>query len=566
MSLVQNIENWKGFDLNYPFQFKKNMYPLDFQSYAVYKALSSRVFCCSLATGTGKTLISYLSWELYRDQNPNTKLLIVTNASATLQFESEYYKFIDNPNTKSSVLHPKMKKKGVSGYAKIRKSVYQDWANTGEDGLDFIVTNYSSFIRDKMDILSAIYDIQNKEYKLFVIFDEATAFKNCNPKHKTHNAVKAVSTLADKVLALTATLTKGKLEEIYGIYRGIGIPISRNKRAFENDFCIVREMMLPTVPYPIRNIVGYKNIDEFNKRIEHYSLILRKKDVSSSLPPFTTSKIRVEHNDLQYSTIRDVYNGEVKISSNENTLLDEYKEVEAITEQGYIQRTLLDPRILEDFDIKDIDPKVESPKTSEILRMLEDDFTDEKIVIYTTSKRYINILKKTIEKSKKVPEYYKKVGVISGDVSVVDREALKEEFQDFDSDLNLIILNDAGIEAINLQAGSVLIVCNLPKTGGDLVQLAGRISRLGSVHENLSLMYLLTESSQDEDEYIIIQQQLALIESVQGEQEQGLLDVEALSECEMTKKDREQILSESKARLIFNKRKKRQTYYERKTR
>lgn len=132
---------------------------------------------------------------------------------------------------------------------------------------------------------------------------------------------------------------------------------------------------------------------------------------------------------------------------------------------------------------------------------------------------------------------------------------------------NIILINDAGIESINLQAASVLIVLTMPTSGGNMVQLAGRLSRIGSAHSNLLLLYLQMEDSQDEDDYLIIQQQMQLMAKVMGEAEKGLIDWDLLK-AEAGKKSgtevsQEQLDAEALQKLEFHKRKRRADFYTR---
>lgn len=594
---------WETFELKRLPQLRPDFSLFNFQAYAVYKSLLQKTFCIALSTGLGKTLSSYASFFYYRLKFPNTRAIVVTNKSAVLQFRSELDKFFDH-DLQAAAVYSGMPRRGAKDYRGARHNSYSLFGSTNPvNKLDVLVMNYATFRIDIKLILKAVQDCQKAGIHVFFITDEATVFKNISTA--THRAVNSIAKLAQRNVALTATLTKGKLEEIYGIYKALGYQLAPNKEAFEDRFCIVFQH--PQQRH-IKQIQGYKNVPEFVELIKPVSIVLRKIDVAKFLPAYTLRKIYVEHSESQFQLISDIYSGLIDLSSisaDEDAIEGEFTaapdapagigevspeaspfavapinpfaapeptsdnprdntmSIQALSETGFIKRALLDPRIVHKKNLQDF--KEMSPKTEEIIRMLCDEFTGEKIVIYTQSKMYLKLLKLTIEQHKDIPQTYKKVLEICGDVKDVDREENKRLFTET-NDHNLIIINDAGLESINLQAGSVLIVTTMPSSGGNLVQLAGRLSRIGSKHSNLYMLFLLTENSQDEDEYLIIHQQMQLMASVMGEAEKGLLDWDALRAAEaermrdedMTQEDLERL---SMQKLLLHKRKKRSMSY-----
>ena len=97
-------------------------------------------------------------------------------------------------------------------------------------------------------------------------------------------------------------------------------------------------------------------------------------------------------------------------------------------------------------------------------------------MIYTQSRLYLDVLANTIRKDPDTPDFYKNVLEIHGGVTGFQREENRKLFYTSPHH-NIMILNDAGLEALNLQASNTLLVTTLPRTAGDLVQLAGRISQ-----------------------------------------------------------------------------------------
>lgn len=287
-------------------------------------------------------------------------------------------------------------------------------------------------------------------------------------------------------------------------------------------------------------ILGYKNLDVFQRRAAPYVVMLAKTDVAQHLPPFVPRHIRLDHSTEQRNLIRDIYRTEIKLD--DYVLGDMVGDAEAmqdvrlgtlpvqrLTEQGYIRRALCDPRLVHKQRLDDFSAKTWSPKTAELIRFLSDEATGERVIVYSPSKVYQNILVSSIKAATGIEPWYTDPLLINGDVGALDREARRVLFQTSPAH-RLIILNDAGIEAMNLQAASVLWLMGFPPNGGKMIQLAGRPSRLGSVHSSILLVYCMIADSQDEDDYDVIHKQMQLISLVQGEAERGLLDHARLRE------------------------------------
>ncbi|MBF0527430.1 MAG: hypothetical protein HQK56_20295, partial [Deltaproteobacteria bacterium] len=284
-------------------------------------------------------------------------------------------------------------------------------------------------------------------------------------------------------------------------------------------------------------VVGYKNIEAFQKLIAPYYIVVRKEDVKDKLPPFTIVKKFLPHSMSQVLTIQSLYNNTFNsdgtIEQIDTSTLVEEVDLESIdvgnTASGLAKVTYTRMALADSDTIKNHKLSLEnlSPKTKEIVRFISNDINDEKIVIYSPYLKYIEHLQYVLSHHPDIPSTHSKSLKITGEVK--DREDVRVSFST-DPNLNVLILNDAGIRALNLQAANTLIVTSLPKTFGDLSQLAGRISRLGSKHQNLYLYFLLTKDSQDEDEYKICMQQGLLSKPIIGESEKGLIDYDVLAD------------------------------------
>ena len=535
---------WDNFELVPLEESKPGKSLFNFQQWALYQSLNSSRYILGTPTGTGKSLCSIASYLYYKKIYPQTKLIVVTSNSSLFQFAGEFEKFF-NFEGNIQVITDKLKFLQEKNLKKIRGLVIEDWGRACRDTPEVLIMNYPIFRIEHLQILKAIKALRKQGFHAFLVLDEATAFKN--PKALTTKAVRLVQKQCDKVLGLTATLTRGRLVEIYEIFKGIGVELCPTKAYFEQEFC---DIWVNPRFLRMRKLLGYKNLDQFRDLVIPHATILCKSDIADSLPRFTYSKVLLEHSPDQYNLIRDIYSGLLDLKPGELDFgedPDRHREVTPLTEVGYIKRALIDPGIVRDQYTQD------SPKTEELLRMLEDDFVEEKIVVYTPSKKYLHKLRDRINGNKSLPEQYRKTLEICGDISPEDRFKNVELFTN--SPLhNIMIIDDAGGEAINLQAASVLILMSMPKNFGFLVQIAGRISRLSSTYKNLYLLYFLIQDSMDEIEYRILMQQGLVFQTIHGEVEEGLLDVECLKQGTDLGISREDFINRSVQYLLLMKR------------
>jgi len=541
---------WENFQLVRIPEMKENIKFYDFQAYAIYQALNKSRYILGFATGLGKSITSLATFFYYRKVYPNTKLLIITKTSAMYQFAEETDKFF-NHGLNIRVAHASSKElKNKKNYKNLRKELFLSWGSISS-APEIIVTNYPMLRIEKETIQSAVCSLRKAGHQVFLVLDEATMFKNL--ASQTSKAVYTIQSYCERVLSLTATLTKGKIEEMYNLFKGVGLLLAQNKKEFEKQYCIIWQH--PQYFY-IRSIQGYKNIETLKFKIEPYSLIVKKSDAGASLPKFQFQKRILEHSEEQMELIKEIYTGLLNTSndpidfSNITAMgdLKDAKILQQLSETGYVKRALISPEIVAPDRFQE-----NCPKTVEILEMLEEEFSDEKIVIYTPSKKYLKILKKEISACKSLPDHYRHPFEICGDVSPEVRYEYQQKFSQPEGNHNIMIIDNAGTEAINLQAASVMIITSLPDTAGDLLQLVGRIRRIGSKHTNLLLIYLLHENSQDMIEYQIVMQQLLLFQGIHGESEEGLLDLQAIKGKDSDISD-EDFVSKSVQYLILKKR------------
>lgn len=556
-------DEWEKFEL-VPCKYLKPdaPKPKNFQQYCVYLSLKQNNLCNGCGTGLGKTLMCYLTYFYYKMKYPNTKLIVITTASAVMQYAKEFYKFFEDSAFVPCVFHDGMHKglKGVKTYAEARRMAVDSFSDMAEGNITSVFMNYSVLLREGDNLANAIKNIRAQGGRVFLILDEASHFKNL--KSQTFKIVYNLSKMSDKVLAATATITNGRLEEIYAVLKGINITPFGNKADFLKRFCVTVNLSGQPFGY---DIMGYKNVAEFVSLVKPYLVSLRRKDVLTQLPRVSRHICYVEHDDEQYGIISDLYNGVISFMPPEDGqkvygAMD--REVFELTITNFIKMALQDPYILSPEHQRR--PKgYKSPKTREIIRILEEEVVSESVIIYTPSKRYMYALRDVMKSSTTLPKWYTDPLIINGDIPTAERERIKEVFTN-DPSHKVILINEAASEAINLQTAQAMIICSIPPTFGRMVQVVGRYNRIGSQHDSLSLYFLLTENSQDEDEYMIANQQGILVSTVTKEDYEGVLDLDYINRRKKDTVDEitdEDLRNASIPTLVFKKRAKRKTFY-----
>lgn len=529
--------------------------PRPFQYFATFRALTSMVFMLGLPTGCGKTFIAYMIYAYYRNKMPKTKLIVGTKNSAIIQFGKEWSKFFNDATT-VEIMHKDMPKRSGESYAQARARVLEMFARESNPkdpinrNIDVLIMGHTGLRLERKQIVEKLQRLRREGWNVIFVLDEATVVKKYNTE--THQSVHEIAKYADRKVPMTATMTKGKLEEIYMIFRCFGMMLAKNKQEFLNYFC------LTVGDGESAKVIGYKNTREFVEQLRRISLVLRKRDIAAWLPTFTASFSRIDQDEHQIRFIHKCQQGEIKLKDKETGL---NIDMLPITEVAFTKMALCDPTTQPDH-IKLPDGYI-APKMEELLTLLDEEYCGERVIVYTPYLRQIEAIQRVLYlKGNQIDPRYARALRITGAESPVQREENRVLFTE-GSKHRILLVNDAGLEALNLQAANNLVLMTMPKTGGDLIQLAGRISRMDTTHSSLNIRYMLHNHSQDEDDYAIVMQQAAIIGRVQGgDPEPGLIDVEVLAEAAKISADRaKEMLSETADKVLLHERRKHKAWY-----
>lgn len=121
-----------------------------------------------------------------------------------------------------------------------------------------------------------------------LILDESSLIQNENAKRS-----KFILRMNPKnVILLSGTPTAGKYEKLWSQCRLLGWRIT--KREFYSRYIVEREIKIKNSPYPIKIVVGYKNVEELKSMLRFYGSHFLKTEDVITLPEQTFVNVEVD--------------------------------------------------------------------------------------------------------------------------------------------------------------------------------------------------------------------------------------------------------------------------------
>jgi len=454
-----------------------------YQQQMVVHLLAMNRFIVGDDTGLGKTIETIASLCHVWKKNPNQKVMVLTKKSSVPQWDSEFAKFTQGVNVFMC----------VGGKSK-REKAQQEFMEA--DGPCVLIQGYTAACND-------FGNIQHWEDYVLVC-DEATVFKT--PTTRVHKVCRYLSSKANRVWGLTATLIKNTLIEGYGIY-SVVVPdlFQMTPQGFINQFAITRlQRVGKGRQVPV--VVGYGtyHIEMFRDKIDPYYLGRPKHSVADELPLLTTKSIKVGLTKFQEEKYNEALGGILELGDGDE------RETTQLTSIIYCQEIVNHPCLIEfpDYSSEKLDALVD-------LCTEGGDLHNEKVIVFT---RFAKMVDKGIEVLEKAKV---KCTRVTGSENELQRREAMNTFQDTDSDTKVIWITMAGGDAINLQAAKALVFYDTPWSAGDYLQILGRMIRIGSEHDNVYCIHLVCRDTIDERVQGVIKSKMKLIESVLGERVKG---------------------------------------------
>lgn len=399
--------------------------------------------------GSGKTieaielierLFSHKDWVI----GYNVNILIVVPNSLKLYWKSEIKKFSGRESTigKSETfnkIHP---------------------IKIDEDNI--IIINYEMLRKDKFEDLFEVYwDL--------VVLDEAHKIK-ARKAQQTKGSKKLKSKF--KIL-LTGSPVPNFPQDLWSLLNFLFPKRFHSYWQFIERFCI--QEIFAYSPVPI--ITGLRNVSSLKYILESIMVRRSAAEVLKDLPEKRYKIIELEMEGEQ----KKLYD---ELEKNMFCKLENGESIEAaipLTKIIKLRQLALSPAIFGSDDI--------GVKTREIFDILDD--SNEKIVILSMSKLYINLLSKLLN------ERHWNFVKITGEVSLEERQKAIENFTN-NPDVKLFLATlQTGGEGLNLQIASTLIFADKSWSPAQNKQAENRIFRIGQVNKTL-IISLICKNSVDE--------------------------------------------------------------------
>lgn len=471
--------------------FNEDYKPYDYQvigaSFLVWRK------CAMIADemGLGKTLIALLALMKARKEGKVNKGIVICPASLKRQWAKEVEKFTDI----NAIV--------IDGDQDTRMELWRElWKNPD---LELAIVNYELLLRDDF---TAIKELVKEDLVQVLILDEAQYIKNYNTK--TSKAIMTIRNKVDYKWCMTGTPMENKPEEIFNIFKFMDQSIlGGNPFRFRNRYNVYGRF---------NNVIGHRRLPELHSRLAPYMLRRRREEVDLELPdtiekdvtlPMTNLQKRLHEKivedlkaEIDNEGDEEVYfdgDGDVFITEEDEigTVMGKFAllmgvadspELMSMTSSHYGRRLLKKMGIDPDGRAIKKSPKLDY--TVDTLKEILENNSEDKTIIFTRSEKMQMLI------AERLGEENISYTILNGTMNSTQRDDAVEEF--VNGSASVFISTDAGATGLNLQVARTLINFDLPWNPAVLNQRMGRNNRVGSEHDTIMYINLLSEDSIDE--------------------------------------------------------------------
>jgi SWI/SNF-related matrix-associated actin-dependent regulator 1 of chromatin subfamily A len=511
-----------------------------YQLQAIHHLARMRRFIDGDSVGLGKTVCAIAAAAYIADrQTEPIKVIVLCTKSTTLQWADEFERF---STLRPMVMQDKYKKK--KSYP-ARYAQLEDFL-AGDDH-DVLVAKYTSLIgtrrvvegefdengfpivgdreRVSQEIRQFTSILAPHGQRVILILDEGQKFKGTQTQIRI--MVQYFQRKCACVWTLTATAMKNSIDEFYSVASAIGIRPLGFMQEFRDDFCIYRNVPIGKGREK-KVLQGYQNIAEFKTAIRPFFLGRSQAQVKEPLPRLQTLIHAIDLDDEQRRLLlEDIPSGKYQLPPAIHKVCGEIvlreRDVDnEMTQLAVNQLVANHPVLLDPSDKKKFFTKKLSPKEEALLDLLDGDLKGEHVIVFTKSRSWINRLEGITAAGHFTDRHFLR---ITGAENEAQRERAKKLFQDPTGDHDLIVVNSAAIEGVNLQQAAHMVILDAPWSFGDLIQLVGRMVRMASPHSACTLHLTIAKGSVDEYVIETLKSKKGVFEKILGQSHTaGLLD------------------------------------------
>jgi SNF2 family DNA or RNA helicase len=472
--------------------------------------------------GLGKTVLTIAAIERLMDEGKITEPgIVICLSSLKYQWADQIRKFTNESST------PLV----IDGTPKQRAIQYGEALNWETTGVDYVIINYEQVVND--------WEYVRHLSTGFIVCDEATAIKSFKSKRSKH--VKKLD--SNYKFALTGTpVENGKPEELYSIMQFVDSKVLGRFDLFDQTF-IVRNRF--------GGVERYRNLSMLNKTLA--TACVRKRQTDGDVAPYLPETIFAEPilvpfdptnaklykqitNDLlldldealdSFGSAFDIF-AHYGHQSDQGGPMDELRgrimskltclrmlcdHTDLVRKSGEAYRPMLGQGSKYAAELLEADrlpatPK--SPKLNVLKEYVENflaDYPGNKVVIFTSYVKMVDIIKDAVETSQYTAQRY------TGEMNAKDKESAKITFQT-DPSCRILISSDAGGYGVDLPQANLLINYDIPWNAGLAIQRNGRIRRASSTWKTIVIQDIIMQGSIEERQHAMLAQKIAVATAV----------------------------------------------------
>lgn len=468
--------------------------PFDHQTVsAAYHYIAKKSIDAS-ETGTGKTNSILLTLCLAKHHKERLKAVLVVPTTAVRQWSDETARFA--PGLKVSIAtaeyNPDQRRELYAG----------DW--------EVLIIGFHLMTRD----IAAIKEIA----PLQVVSDDVDPILQM--KNKTHKAFMELCENADRVIIANATNLQTRLMQLYAVSLPLGgRRIWGNEKAFDSKYT-KREPVYIWISKSngekdrrkTFKATGYKNLDDFKAKFSPLMIRHRYEDLSDiRIPEIVTENIYLELYTPQRTKYEELQAGILTLIKEDQPPAQKKVAALAIWTHG-AQICAGLPALGER------DGEFASSKLDWTVSHITGEWIDRKVVVYARNQGTIRALQARLDNEG--------VGhaAIWGGLTGSDKRA--EERRRFleDPHCRVMIISAAGERSLNLQNASVLVSIDMNLNPARVMQILGRVRRIGSVHDRVFAFNLLAVDTQEDRYMLSLASRQALFDFIHDENHSDLFE------------------------------------------
>lgn len=365
-----------------------------------------------------------------------------------------------------------------------------------------MLMGYHMFQRDMEDLLN--FPINT------LIVDDVDALRH--RENKTAYAIKRLARECKRVVILSGTPLQKRLHELHSVLEPIGgREIFGPETSFRQRYIREEKVRIYVKgtkkgeSRDVKQVVGYKNIDEFSRRLRPLALRRTAADITDiDLPAVVSHDIFLDLYPAQRDRYRQLQSGVLKIIKADGARISRPAAAAQFTYGAMLCSGLA---TLGEAD---------RPGTSSKLDWLEDklvegDLSEEKVVVFMNFKDSIRAMQQRLIKAG-----IGHVTIWGEEKRPAQRFAAQEQFW-HDPHCRVLLGTCAIEQSLNLQVARHLVNVDTILNAARMAQLSGRIRRDGSRYSTVYVHNLLTNGTQEEQYLPLLEREQALQDAVWNE-------------------------------------------------